>query len=370
MRRRFVPAAVLVFVSFLAHAQQRGAVDWIFLVDTSKSMRGVGSQNIFPNVKASIDSFVEKANEGDSVAIFTFDRDVRLHSATEIHGGAREDLKSIVDGLGAEGTRTHLGLAIEKGLERAEALRAAGDPSRVQAVVLFTDGKEDVRGIRDPVPISANLNRVGESYVFFVSMGEHEHETQLDDFATAVPRARVLRAPTPEAIGTVADEIRKTVVPPAPAPAPVVKPHPVPRPPQPETPPSPLRWLFLLPILAAIAGVAYVTQRRKNDLEGEIEVVQPRVPPESAFVGLSRLAKNEVSLSSLLPAGTLDAGDARLFVRRTDGVKKVWVAAQGSAMRVNDVETPLSELYDADVIQIGSTKVRFNRAGYERQEES
>jgi hypothetical protein len=368
MRRRFVPAAVLVFVSFVARAQQRGAVDWIFLVDTSKSMRGVGSQNIFPDVKASIDSFIRRTNDGDSVAIITFDRDVRLHSATDIHGAARDDLTSIVDGLDAEGTRTHLGLAIEKGLERAEALRKAGDPSRVQAVVLFTDGKEDVRGIDNPVPISANLRRVGETYVFFVSMGEHEHETQLDDFATAVPRARVLRAPTSDAIARVADEIR-TAVSPAPPPPPrrrvVQRVEAVPEPKA-----SPLRWFVLLLVVAGAGVAIFLSQRRKNDLEGEIEIVQPAVAPESVFIGLSRLGTNAVSLSSLLPAGSLDGGDARLFVRRSNGVKKVWIAAQTGALRVNDVETPTSELFDADLIQLGTTKVRFNRAGYERQEES
>jgi hypothetical protein len=55
-------------------------------------------------------------------------------------------------------------------------LRAGGDKTRVQSVVLFTDGKEDVRGIVDPVPISANIDRVDGTYVVFVSTGEHEHE--------------------------------------------------------------------------------------------------------------------------------------------------------------------------------------------------
>src|SRR3954452_3384520 len=147
MRRRIVPAAVLLLFAVAARAQPRGAVDWIFLVDTSKSMRGVGGKNIFPDVKASIDSFVRAASDGDSVAIFTFDSGVRLHASTEIRGTARDDLVNIVDALEANGNRTPLGLAIREGLERAAALRARGDKTRVQAVVLFTDGEEDVRGI-------------------------------------------------------------------------------------------------------------------------------------------------------------------------------------------------------------------------------
>src|ERR1041384_679877 len=98
MRRRIVPAAVLLLLpvfSFLpspARAQRRGAVDWIFLIDTSKSMRGIGGQNIFPDVKASIDSFVREASDGDTVAVLTFDSDARLHASTEIRGTARDDL--------------------------------------------------------------------------------------------------------------------------------------------------------------------------------------------------------------------------------------------------------------------------------------
>ena len=189
MRRRIVPAAVLLLITVIARAQPRGAVDWVFLVDTSKSMRGIGGKNIFPDVKASIASFVREASDGDSVTIFTFDSDVRLHASTEIRGAARDDLVTIIDALEANGNRTHLGLAIQKGLARASALHAGDDKTRVQAVVLFTDGKEDVRGIANPVPISASLDRVNGTYVFFVSMGKDEHEAQLDVFASA-PRFR------------------------------------------------------------------------------------------------------------------------------------------------------------------------------------
>ena len=38
----------------------------------------------------------------------------------------------------------------------------------------------------------------------------------------------------------------------------------------------------------------------------------------------------------------------------------------GGSLRVNDVETPVSELYDADVIQLGDAKLRFNHTGQVR----
>jgi Mg-chelatase subunit ChlD len=439
MRRRIVPAAVLLLIAVAARAQPRGAVDWVFLIDTSKSMRGIGGKNIFPDVKASIASFVREASDGDSVAIFTFDSDVRLHASTEIRGGARDDLVSIIDALEANGNRTHLGLAIQKGLERAAALHAGGDKTRVQSVVLFTDGKEDVRGLAHPVPIAASLDRVDGTYVFFVSMGKDEHEEQLDEFARQATNATVLRAPTREGIAEVAQKIRSrlprlepariTIQPStldfgdvrrgksveggvmidadrpaqvalqlAEAPGGVtMEPQTVKTPARVHlriniaddaapgkgsltfkagnatalgtltiTKPSPLRWLALLPFLAAIAWFAWSRHQRNNRLEGELEILQPRVAPEAAFVGLPRLAASEVALSAIVPPEALGGVDARLFVRRSGGQKQIWIAASGGSLRVNDIETPTSALYDADTISIGDAKLRFNRVGHER----
>ncbi|HKS22639.1 MAG TPA: VWA domain-containing protein [Thermoanaerobaculia bacterium] len=358
-----MPAAVLLLFPIVvsARAQPRGAVDWIFLVDTSKSMRGVGGKNIFPDVKESIATFVREASDGDTAAVYTFDSEAHLHTSTEIRGKARDDLISIVDALEANGNRTHLGLAIQKGLDRAAAARAGGDKTRVQSVVLFTDGKEDVRGIAHPVPILANLDRVDGTYVFFVSMGQHEHETQLDEFARRAEHATVLRAPTREAIAEVAQRIRNSLPEPKPEPPPIAIPPAAPIPKS-----SPLRWLVLLPIVAAIAWLAWSRHRKNHQLEGELEILQPHVAPEAAFVGLPRLAATEIALSAVVPPEALAGSDARLFVQRRNGSKEVWIAASGGSLRVNDIETPTSALYDADTISIGDAKLRFNRVGHER----
>jgi hypothetical protein len=370
MRRRLLSAVALLFLTASAHAQKLGPVDWIFLVDTSKSMRGIGgTKDIFDDVKASIDSFVREANGRDTVAIFTFDRDVRLHSAMPVSANSRDDLSSIIHSLEAEGDRTHLGAAIAKGLERAESLRARSKPERSRAVVLFTDGKEDVRGIKDPIRIDSNLARAGDAFIFFVSMGDHE--PQLDAFASATPHTTVLKAPTREAIRRVAYDIRQTL-PEAPPPAPEPPPAPVvtPTPAEPVVPPSPyvraLKFAVALAILGLIAFAVIQLQRRKNRLEGELEILRPAAAPEAAFVGLPKLQANEVALSSILPLDVLGGRDARLFVRRKEGKKKVWIAAEAGSLRINDVETPMGELFDADTIEIGDAKLRFNRVGDER----
>jgi MYXO-CTERM domain-containing protein len=364
-------AAVLLFVTGGLHAQTLGPVDWIFLVDTSKSMRGVGgTKDIWPDVKASLDSFVDETSDGDTVAIYAFDRGVRLQSATKVDAATRADLHTTIRDLQAEGDRTHLGAAIAQGLERAELLRPKADATRSRVVVLFTDGKEDTRGIQPSVAIEANVDRVADTFLFLVSMGAHE--PQLDAFAAKTPRTTVLRAPTAEAIRNVARDVRLKI-PKPPPPPPVV--HPKPKPvPTPPPPPSP--WLQALKAVAALALLALIAflvlrrRRKQNRLEGELEILRPPAAPDAAFVGLPGLQANEVVLSAILPAGALAGSDARLFVRRKAGHKKVWIAAQSGSLRINDVETPMSELYDADTIDIGEARLRFNRVGDERPFES
>lgn len=364
MIRRFVAVAAFLCITVSVRPQSRGAVDWIFVVDTSKSMRGVGgTQDIFNDVRASLDTFIGEASDGDSVAIYTFDRDARLHSAMEIRGSAREDLHAIVAGLVAEGDRTHVGAAIAKGLERAESLRQKGDSTRVRSVVLFTDGREDVHGIENPISIDSNLRHVADTFVFFVSMGEHE--PQLDAFAAATERTSVLKAPSREAIARVAYEIREKIKPPPPPP-PRLRPRVVapPSKPKPSLAARIAAWAIPIAILIVVGIVGVRAHRRGNRLEGEIEILRPRV--ESSFIGLPRLGANEIALSMIVPIDALAGSDARLFMKRKDGAKSVWISAESGSLRVNDVETPMSELFDADTIAIGDAKLRFNRVGHER----
>ncbi|HEX7828262.1 MAG TPA: VWA domain-containing protein [Thermoanaerobaculia bacterium] len=368
MRRGLLIAVALLLISNEASAQKLGPVDWIFLVDTSKSMRGIGrdTKDIFGDVKESLKSFVRETNDGDTVAIFTFDRKVSPIAKMDVSGLTRADLYESIEQLKAEGDRTHLGAAIAKGLDRAEFLRTHSDPTRARAVVLFTDGKEDIRGIENPTHINANLAGTSDSYVYFVSMGK-EHEKQLDEFAKSTPRATVLRATTREQIRAMAQTIRRDL--PKPTPPPPIKEKPA-TPPPPPPPPSPwmraLRWLIELAILGGIAIFLLQQQRKKNRLEGEIEILRPQTAPDLAFVGLPKLQASEVMLSAILPLDALSGGDARLFVKRKDGKKKIWISAAGGGLRINDVDTPVSELYDADTIEIGTAKLRFNRVGDER----
>lgn len=382
MRGRLVVAVAALFIVGALRAQTRGAVDWIFLVDTSKSMRGIGgTKDIFDDVKGSIETFVREASDGDSVSLYTFDSDVRSHGLRDLRGTFdRDELFATIRELEANGKRTHLGAAIAKGLERSDALRQRNDPTRTRAIVLFTDGKEDVKGIENPISIPSNLQRAlkSGSQMFFVSLGEHE--VQLDEF----PNATVLKAQDAAAIRRVAQEIRTKIVEPEPPPPPPpvevqVAPAPVE---PPARPPSPFvriaKWIAAIAgllLLAAIGLVLYTGKmpgellaalRERDELEGELEIVKPRVAAESAFVGLPNMRAKEIALSAIVPLDALAGNDARLFVQRKSGQKKVWIAANGGTLRVNDVELPMSELYDADTIRIGDATLRFNHIGHQR----
>jgi hypothetical protein len=361
MPRKLAVAALLLAAAVSARGQTRGAVDWIFLVDTSKSMLKNG---VFAEVQRSLETFVGESAVGDSVAIFTFDRGVAFRTSTTV-ARDRADLLKIVADLTATGDRTHLGAAIAAGLARV-----TNDKDRTSAVVLFTDGKEDVKGIANPVPIPTDIQRAlaSNAHVFFISMGEHEQKLR------DIPGARFLEANDAETIRRVGEEIRTVVTPDPPVVAvvpavpakTVAAPVPIPEPPLWRTA-MPWAVALIALVVLALATKAFVKQR--NLLEGELEIVKPRVATDAAYVGLPSLKSDEIALSSILPLDALAGSDARLFCRHKAGNKKVWIAATAGSLRVNDVEVPATELFDADTIQIGDAKLRFNRVGYDRPQE-
>lgn len=357
MSRRLAVAVVLWCCAVFARADTRGAVDWIFLVDTSKSM--VVETKVFGEVKESLRTFVREASPGDTVTIYTFDDRARHHTEVTVEDDRRGLFRSI-DDLEAKGNRTHLGAAIQQGLDYAANLPL--DATRTRAIVLFTDGKEDVRGIQNPVPIPANVQLAKDTFVFFVSLGEHEEKLN------AFGKAKVFR-PTRDAIRQVAADIRttiKTVERPSPKLAEL--PPASPPPPEPSITSRIAKIVAAIVLLAILAFVARSKLRNARLLEGEIEIVKPAVG-DAAFVGLPTLNETEVALSAIVPPDVLAGSDARLFCRRKEGVKTMWIAAASGSLRVNDVEVPEHQLFDADVIRIGDATLRFNDNSRPRPQE-
>ncbi|MEH2246106.1 vWA domain-containing protein [Nostoc sp.] len=206
-----------------AQTTPKGGIDWILVVDTSASMRGVGgTKNIFEPVKNSITEFVNTARLGDTVTIYTFDKDVTLN-ADDIKITSNPDrgkLKQIISSLQAEGVRTYTGKAVQKALQHSALLNKRADAlGRTVSIVFLTDGLEDVRGIPNPVLIPSNTQFLREQqckpYIFFVSLGLKEHEKQLNDFASnpaLCGKGQVLRDPGGVQLNKLAQNIRPVLI--------------------------------------------------------------------------------------------------------------------------------------------------------------
>lgn len=216
----FALAFFSLFALVPAQTPQRGSVDWIFIMDTSASMRGAGgSKNIFDKVKSTIGDFVRATSEGDSVTLYTFDRDTKARPTVRIADETdRRDLLKTIDEIQANGDRTYTGKAIHDALERAAELGQRPDAAqRTISIVLFTDGLEDVRGIQNPISIPSNIALIQREkpYLFFVSLGE-EHERQLDELLKNYERGEVIPDPGADRISDIGKRIRKQIEAPAP----------------------------------------------------------------------------------------------------------------------------------------------------------
>jgi len=219
---------ILAAVISIRGDAKQGSVDWIFVLDTSASMHGAGgAANIFEKVKDAISDFIRNAREGDTVTLYTFDRDTTLRGHIRVSGEIdKKDLLKIVQDLPSEGDRTYTGKAIHDALERAIEFKQRSDAGdRTTSIVLFTDGLEDVRGIADPISIPSNIALLSKAqpYVFFVSVGVQAHEPQLENFVEDPAmggRGEVIRDPGASGIAEVAERIRKIVEAPV-APTPI-----------------------------------------------------------------------------------------------------------------------------------------------------
>lgn len=203
-------------------AVNRGRVDWIFVLDTSASMRGAGgASDIFDEVKRALEDFINAAEQGDSVTFYTFDRDTTPRPTVRISDDTdRRDLRNTLRGLDANGDRTYTGKAVRDALERARELWERGEAEhRRPSIVLLTDGIEDVRGIPNPVSIPSNVQRIpGAPYIFYVSLGK-EHDSRLEEFVKG-QGGKVLRATDEEKIQQLVNAIRQPLEQPTPTPTP------------------------------------------------------------------------------------------------------------------------------------------------------
>lgn len=154
-----------------------GPVDWVFVVDTSASMSGRehGAPNIFPLVQNTLTRFVPGIRNDDTLTLIVFDESSRVASAALPKSLTsrvdREALLALINRLTALGPWTHTGAALTDALNQ---VYSRSDENRPAAIILLTDGHEDVRGVRDPIRIPDAIRIIRDEhvpYVFYVSLG-------------------------------------------------------------------------------------------------------------------------------------------------------------------------------------------------------
>lgn len=326
--------------------KKQGAVDWILVLDTSASMRGAGgSRNIFDDVKASLEDFVRNARAGDSVTIYTFDRDtvtrptVRISDETD-----KRDVFNIIRGIQATGDKTHTGKAIRDALLRAAELKQRSEAAnRVPAIVLLTDGREDVSGIQNPVSIPSNVELLSNTqpYIFFVSLGQ-EHDQQIENLIRALgPRSGVVRDRGAEQIAELANRIRPIVEPAAEA-----TPTPTPTPITITVEPVGLDFGRVEPggqtgrvSFEATSNADVVVRLVPEGGQGDLRLVEPSGP-----ISLKAGARTSVGVQLAVEPGVADGPrtlNLKLGVSETDGsppaaaVKAAWAEARVTVEHVS-----------------------------------
>ncbi|MCU7805437.1 MAG: VWA domain-containing protein [Candidatus Thiodiazotropha sp. (ex Lucinoma borealis)] len=137
--RVIMRVAVLVLCSLIAG--QSIAVDRVFLVDTSGSMKGKG---LFERIRTTLkDRYVQQAEPGEHIIVLGFDEDVSIIADRQIQTQAdRDNVLDRLDELEANGQWTWLSRAMETAVAQAGRLRAS-NPQGELNVYLLTDGVND-----------------------------------------------------------------------------------------------------------------------------------------------------------------------------------------------------------------------------------
>lgn len=125
------------------------AYEFYFLVDTSGSMAGKGPGNprdIFPAVQDNVNKFIDSLDVGDTdLFVYTFDKGIgETHFAALDSPDAKQQAKSFISSLAADGSMTYIYDSLSVVLDEAAEQRAAhGGRPVVQTIFLFTDGMDN-----------------------------------------------------------------------------------------------------------------------------------------------------------------------------------------------------------------------------------
>lgn len=158
--------------------------DMILVLDTSLSMAGCGGKNVFPEVKKSLEKFIDQLDEGDSITFVAFDSDVRVYPTVFVHdANDRDIIKKYVSVVNAKGDWTYTQGMIKSVLKIAQSLEEK-DRSRQRVIVVLTDAIDDPPP--DRVKQRFNIKEIATQYsnkdwfIFFVNLGEKRKDSKIE----------------------------------------------------------------------------------------------------------------------------------------------------------------------------------------------
>ncbi len=166
----------------LAAGEQK---DLILVLDTSLSMAGLcpGCRNIFAVVKKSLDGYVEKLEDGDSLTFITFDAVVKVYPTVYVQDDDDiEILRKYISVTEAKGPWTFTQEMMKNVFQTATGLEKK-DSDRQQVIVVLTDGLDDPPpGLRHK---RLNIHEIATAYskkdwfIYLVNLGTLKESPRL-----------------------------------------------------------------------------------------------------------------------------------------------------------------------------------------------
>ncbi len=145
LTRLFVLFSVsLVLILSSVNARAENNKDVILVLDTSMSMIGYGGKNIMPDVKDSINKYVDGLKDGDRVTFITFDKDVKVFPTVLIDDkNDRDIVKKYISVTEAKGEWTFTMKMLNQVFSLADKISKENGTSRNLVILIMTDALDD-----------------------------------------------------------------------------------------------------------------------------------------------------------------------------------------------------------------------------------
>jgi Ca-activated chloride channel family protein len=174
-----VPSADVIEASQNLWQQVKKPVDVIAVLDTSGSMKG----DKITTARNSLVQFIQTLDDNDRLGVITFASRINNISPLTRVGDKRDDLVRHVSGV-IEGGNTKL---YDTALQAYDEMKKDGDPKRIRAIVLLTDGQDtdSTASLDDVVSKVGNVGEEGGDAIkmFTIAFGSDADKDVLKQMA-------------------------------------------------------------------------------------------------------------------------------------------------------------------------------------------